>query len=125
MTDRVYMTRRGAVWHSDGACPTLDDELSVVGGQVRRCPPAEAETARPCLACSAPATEWTVHTGNVLELMNLIEPSKMYMQDVDGLLQCTGLTVREHRGVPRQVARFGDTIRLDGGRYHVTPQEQP
>lgn len=121
----VYMTLRGAVWHQDRACPALDDELSVVGGQTRRCPPAEAETARPCLVCAAPATEWTVHTGNVLELMNLIEPSKMYMQDVDGLLQCTGLTVREHRGVPRQVARFGDTIRLDGGRYHVTPQEQP
>lgn len=121
----VYMTRLGAVWHSDGACPALDDERGQVGGDVAQVTPREAVTARPCLVCQSTATEWTVKPGSLTELINLIPPAKHRYECVDGDSRCIGLTIREHRGIPRQVARFGDTIRLDGGRYRVTPQEQP
>lgn len=125
MTDRVYMTRRGAVWHSDGACPALDDERGQVGGDVAQVTPREAATARPCLVCQSTATEWTVEPGNLTELLNLIDPSKPYYESTGTGYGCKGLTIRAHESVPRQVARFGDTIRLEGGRYRVTPQEQP
>lgn len=125
MTDRVYMTRRGAVWHSDGACPALDDERGQVGGDVAQVTPRETVTALPCLVCQSTATEWVVRLENIRELINLIPPAKYRYELVDPGLQCTGLTIRGNRGVPRQVARFGDTIRLEGGRYYVTPREQP
>lgn len=121
----VYMTRRGAVWHSDGACPALDDERLAAGGEILSCTPREAVQARACLVCQSTATEWVVRLENIRELINLILPAKYRYELVDPGLQCIGLTIRGHRGVPRQVARFGDTIRLEGGRYYVTPREQP
>lgn len=125
MTDRVYMTRRGAVWHSDGACPALDDERIRVGGDVAQVTPREAATARPCLVCQSTATEWTVEPGNLTELLNLIEPSKPYMIDLGDGLVCAGLTIREHGGIGQRRAMIGDTIKYLGGIYWVTPQEQP
>ncbi|MGE7437548.1 hypothetical protein [Kitasatospora sp. NPDC001175] len=127
MTGTVYVTAGSGSYHTDLACKALDTaRLNSRTGKVRVIPADEATAQqRPaCLVCTAPAaTEWVVTKANLGELWELIGPSKPYysLNETADRAVCDGLTIREHKGLPRVVARFGDTIRHDRGRYTVHP----
>ena len=117
----VYITRHGTTWHSRRDCNALDD-AALTEGPTSEVSPDLADRRRPCLVCAHPgAAEWTVTDDNLGELLNLIDPSKPYVQDLGYGLQWAGLTIRPHKGMPKQRAALGDAIRLKAGRYTVHP----
>jgi hypothetical protein len=125
MASTVFITPRTSSYHTDADCKALDTaRLNSRTGEVQAIPAGEAAAQqRPaCLVCTAPAaTEWVVTTTNLGELWELIEPSKPHftLNEADRAV-CDGLTIREHKGLSRTVAWFGDTIRRDAsGRYTV------
>lgn len=64
--------------------------------------------------------ERVVTPENLTSLFEWCEPSKLRHENVDGKLECVGLTVIQ--GEQRFPARFGDTIRKnDDGTFTVTP----
>nr|BFD90687.1 hypothetical protein KitaXyl93_20470 [Kitasatospora sp. Xyl93] len=77
-----------------------------------------------------PRPRWTLTRENLTELMDLIEPSKPHYKSrtpagpYDLSVEIDGLTILAHRGLPRAVARFGDTITQAAGSWTVTPAEE-
>lgn len=128
---RVFHTRIGTNWHAAPQCPALDTARLNEGGQILAVLPDRVGDRRPCLVCATPpANEWTLTRENLVELLELIEPSKAHWGSItpppDAPYAATvgidGLTIRAHKGRPQSVARFGDTIRRErGGRYTVHP----
>ncbi|MEV7770486.1 hypothetical protein [Kitasatospora sp. NPDC086791] len=77
-----------------------------------------------------PRPTWTLTRNNLVELMELIDPSKPHYRSRipagphDLSVEIDGLTIWAHNGMPRTVARFGDTIiRLPGDTFVVEPAE--
>lgn len=128
MTGTVYVVTGHASYHVDPDCKALDS--AQIHGTVHLADHTDISvTGRPaCIVCAADpnATEWTVTTANIGQLWELIEPSKPYVEfpaDAEKPIT-TGLTIRPHRGLPKQRATFGDTIRHHAGRYTVHPATQ-
>jgi hypothetical protein len=126
MASTVFIVPRSSSYHTDADCKALDTaRLNSRTGEVQAISADEAAAQqRPaCLVCTAPAaTEWVVTTTNLGELWELIEPSKPHvtLNEAADRAVCDGLTIREHKGLSRTAARFGDTIRRDAsGRYTV------
>lgn len=132
MTTTVFLVPGFTSYHVDPGCNALDSARITVRGGAVRVMTAEEATAnnRPaCIVCAGDpnATEWTLTRANLGQLWELIEPSKPYVEFPAGSDKSvtTGLTIREHRGMPRQVARFGDRITHDpDGTYTVHPATQ-
>lgn len=129
MTDAVYVVDGFTSYHVDRGCKALDS--AQILGAIRTAAAGRiATTDRPaCIVCAGDpnAAEWTVTRANLGQLWELIDPSKPYVEFPEGSDKSvtTGLTIREHRGMPRQVARFGDRITHDAdGRYTVHPATQ-
>lgn len=121
---QVYATPAGTTWHRSVACPALDDAAMWEGAASLE-NLAVVEHRRPCIVCSCePAHEWTVTGDNIGELFNLIPIAKPYWSASGYGMKVTGLTLRPHAQMPRQVARIGDTIRLDNGRYTACRSDQ-
>ncbi|MFD5916206.1 hypothetical protein ACFVYP_06900 [Kitasatospora sp. NPDC058201] len=76
-----------------------------------------------CPTCAGQPTSWTITVGNVLDLCEVIDPSKPhYGAGSTGPSLKDGVTIRAHGTRPRTVARFGDTItRQADGTYTVQP----
>jgi hypothetical protein len=126
MAGTVFIAPRTSSYHTDADCKALDTaRLNSRTGEVQAISADEAAAQqRPaCLVCTAPAaTGWVVTTTNLGELWELIGPSKPHftLNEAADRAVCDGLTIREHKGQPRTVARFGDTIRREtDGRYTV------
>lgn len=124
----VFMTRLGTTWHNDLHCTALDSARLNEGGHVLAEAAERAADRRPCIVCATkPATEWTVTPDTIGELLELIGPSKPHWAPLPERVlgvstQVDGLTILAHRGRPRAVARFGDTItRQPDGTYTVQP----
>ncbi|MFF9643661.1 hypothetical protein [Kitasatospora aureofaciens] len=73
---------------------------------------------------------WTLTRNNLVELMELIDPSKPHYAPRipagphDLSVEIDGLTIWAHNGMPRTVARFGDTItHQPGGTWTVQHAE--
>lgn len=128
----VFTSPASSSYHPDAHCPALDTGQFVSGK-------AATETAlklavalnlAPCLVCAGDpgCSEWQLTRATLGELLELIGPSKPHYghNPATGRTECDGLTIWPHVGQPRQVARFGDTIRRDGRRYTVTsPTGEP
>lgn len=122
----VLVIETSPSWHTHVSCTALDTAVLAAAGsraKIREIDPQDAASRPPCLVCATPpTTEWTVTADTVLELWELIGPSKPYVtyNPETNRMEAEGLTIWEHGGVPRTVARFGDTIRLHNGLYRVT-----
>ncbi|MFE2346446.1 hypothetical protein [Kitasatospora cineracea] len=111
-----------ASYHVDPACRALD--TARLRTRVVPTWTSDAGDRPACLVCADTGhTEWTLTAQTLWELYELIEPSKPYTEwDADSdRPRVVGLTIREHHGLPRLVARYGDTIRCRDGRYTVHP----
>lgn len=123
----VFMTRLGTTWHNDLHCTALDSARLNEGGHVLTEAAERAASRRPCIVCAAaPATEWTVASDTIGELLELVGPSKPHWApDETGALDVDGLTIRAHNDQPRTVARYGDTItRQPDGTWTVKHVEE-
>jgi hypothetical protein len=98
-------------YHAYHDCRALDTaRLNHGGGTVLRIT-AGSSTHTPCLVCvEVDRTEWTLTPINLAELWELIGPSKPHYAAMCGRTEVDGLTIWAHKGQPRTVARFGDTI---------------
>ncbi|WBP89490.1 hypothetical protein [Kitasatospora cathayae] len=114
-------------YHLDANCPALDSARLTHSGVFRTTDTADFT---PCLVCaSTAATEWTLTSENLGELLELVGPSKPHWAPLPAealgvSTQIDGLTIWAHNGQPRTVARYGDTItRQPGGTWTVTRVE--
>lgn len=117
----VYVLPGSPSWHASVTCQAVDT-ASLRGGTITATTDPGNRPA--CLVCADTGhTDWTLTPQNLWELWELVGPSKPYTewdQAADRPV-VVGLTIREHRGLPRLVARYGDTIRHRYGRYTVHP----
>ncbi|MFJ2863714.1 hypothetical protein [Kitasatospora sp. NPDC087314] len=106
----AFVVRGSSRYHADAACQALDSARLNTGGTVLQIT-ANSSTHTPCLVCvEVDRTEWTLTPANLAELWELIGPSKPHYAAMNGRTEVDGLTIWAHNGMPRTVARFGDTI---------------
>ncbi|RPE27336.1 hypothetical protein [Kitasatospora cineracea] len=122
MATAVYVLPSSPSWHTSTTCRALDTALLRTRSQPT---PTTDPGGRPaCLVCAdTDHDDWTLTVQTLWELYELIGPSKPYTEwdEAAGRPVIAGLTIREHHGLPRLVARYGDTIRCRSGRYTVHP----
>lgn len=126
MTTTAYVLSGATRYHRTATCQALDTARLSTRGDITEVTVGTTDHA-PCLLCvDTDRTEWTVTAANLGELWELIGPSKLHtsLNPATSRVEVDGLTVLEHDGLPRALARFGDTIRFGpNGRYTVHPAE--
>ncbi|MFI9331940.1 hypothetical protein ACIGZJ_30915 [Kitasatospora sp. NPDC052868] len=119
----AFVIRGTTRYHADAACQALDTARLNHGGAVLQTTDTTGHT--PCTLCAdTNRTEWTVGPANLGELWELIGPSKLHFvaDPFTNRVEADGLTILEHDGLPRALAKFGDTItRQPDGTYTVQP----
>ncbi|MFE5582514.1 hypothetical protein [Kitasatospora sp. NPDC056531] len=126
----AFAIRGTTKYHSVADCPALDSARLNHRGAVFQITDTAGHT--PCTVCASPdITEWTVTRDNLVELLELIGQAKPHYAPrtpegpYDLSVQIDGLTIWAHRGQPRTVARFGDTItRQTDGTWTVRHAEE-